>query len=245
MHCRRRFFFGKNGVPGIFMPCVCVMHCRRRFFFGKNGVPGNFATCNSPVAVFLRAAGAFFSARMTFLRFLWHVVALLRSSYVSQAFFSCKKNAPSIFKTCHSPVGVFVRAASAFFSGKQWLTNGFGYICDGRGIIEAHPLKGLDSQMAPALAIASLWYKRLSPSKGGGFQGVFSSKLIQSIKHGCSHTKINGTKVNSCKPMQFGINACKPKYYTSQSQTGGRGSQQDLCECRVGHTEGGGSQPLT
>ena len=39
MHCRRRFFFGKNGVPGIFMPCVCVMHCRRRFFFGKNDVP--------------------------------------------------------------------------------------------------------------------------------------------------------------------------------------------------------------
>ena len=32
-------FFGKNDVPGIFMPCVSVMHCRRRFFFRKNGVP--------------------------------------------------------------------------------------------------------------------------------------------------------------------------------------------------------------
>ena len=27
------FFFEKNDVPGICMPCVCVMHCRRRFFF--------------------------------------------------------------------------------------------------------------------------------------------------------------------------------------------------------------------
>ena len=26
-------------LSGIFMPCVCVMHCRRRFFFGKNDVP--------------------------------------------------------------------------------------------------------------------------------------------------------------------------------------------------------------
>ena len=64
MHCRRRFFFGKNDdprifmpcvcdalpqalffgkndVPGICMPCVCVMHCRRRFFFGKmRGIEG-------------------------------------------------------------------------------------------------------------------------------------------------------------------------------------------------------------
>ena len=35
------FFSEKNDVPGIFMPCVCVMHCRRRFFFGKNDVPGS------------------------------------------------------------------------------------------------------------------------------------------------------------------------------------------------------------
>ena len=45
MHCRRRFFFWKNDVPGIFMPCVCVMHCRRRFFFGKNDVPGICMPC--------------------------------------------------------------------------------------------------------------------------------------------------------------------------------------------------------
>ncbi len=45
MHCRRRFFFGKNDVPGIFMPCVCVMHCRRRFFFRKSDVPGIFMPC--------------------------------------------------------------------------------------------------------------------------------------------------------------------------------------------------------
>ena len=70
MHCRRRFFFGKNDVPGIFMPCVCVMHCRRRFFFGKSDVPEIFMPCNSPVEVFLRAAGAFFSGKMPFLGFL-------------------------------------------------------------------------------------------------------------------------------------------------------------------------------
>ena len=53
-------FFRKNDVPGIFMPCVCVLRCRRRFFFRKNDVPGIFETCNSPVEVFLRAAGVFF-----------------------------------------------------------------------------------------------------------------------------------------------------------------------------------------
>ena len=79
-----------------------------------------------------------------------------------------KNDVPEICMTCNSPVKVFLRAAGAFSPGKQWLTNGFGYICDGRGIIEADPLKGLDSQMAPALAIANLWYNRLSPSKGGG-----------------------------------------------------------------------------
>ena len=36
------------------------MHCRRRFFFGKNGVPGISKTCNGPGEVFLRAAGTFF-----------------------------------------------------------------------------------------------------------------------------------------------------------------------------------------
>ena len=30
------------------------------FFFGKNDVPGIFKTCDGPVEVFLRAAGAFF-----------------------------------------------------------------------------------------------------------------------------------------------------------------------------------------
>ena len=45
MHCRRRFFFGKSDVPGFVPPCVCVMHCRRRFFFGKNDVPGIFMPC--------------------------------------------------------------------------------------------------------------------------------------------------------------------------------------------------------
>ena len=85
-----------------------------------------------------------------------------------QALFFGKNDVPETFMPCNSPVEVFLRAAGALSPGKQWLTNGFGYICDGRGIIEAHPLKGLDSQMAPALAIASLWYKRLSPSKGWG-----------------------------------------------------------------------------
>ena len=58
------FFFGKNDVPGICMPCVCVCYA---------------------------AAGAFFSEKMTFLGFLRHVIALLRSSYVPQALFSGKQ----------------------------------------------------------------------------------------------------------------------------------------------------------
>ena len=78
----------RSWIPGIFMPCVCVMHCRRRFFFGKNGVPCFFVTYYDPVEVFLRAAGA-------------------------------------------------------FSTGEQWLTNGFGYSCDGRGLTKAHSLKEL------------------------------------------------------------------------------------------------------
>ena len=41
---------------------MCVMHCRRRFFFGQNDVPGILMTCNGPVEVSLRAAGAFLPA---------------------------------------------------------------------------------------------------------------------------------------------------------------------------------------
>ena len=58
-----------------------------RLFCGQNDVPGILKTCSSPVEVFLRAAGAFFSPRMTFLDFLGHVIALVRSSYVAQALF--------------------------------------------------------------------------------------------------------------------------------------------------------------
>ena len=36
--------------------------CRRRLFFGRNQVPEIFMTCNNPVEVFLRAAGAFLPA---------------------------------------------------------------------------------------------------------------------------------------------------------------------------------------
>ena len=56
-------------------------------FFGENDVPGFFETCNSPVELFLRAAGDFFSAKMPFLRFVRHVIALLKSFYVPQALF--------------------------------------------------------------------------------------------------------------------------------------------------------------
>ena len=41
--------------------------------------------------VFLRAAGAFFQAEVTFLGFFGHVIALLRSSYVPQALFLSAK----------------------------------------------------------------------------------------------------------------------------------------------------------
>ena len=68
------------------------------FFFGKNDVPWFFKTCNSPGEVFLRAAGAFFSGKMTFLGFLRHVIALLRSLYVPQAFFFGKNDVPEFFE---------------------------------------------------------------------------------------------------------------------------------------------------
>ena len=88
-------FLGKNNVPGIFRTCSSPVEVFLRaagaFFFGKNDVPGIFRACNSPVEVFLRAAGAFCSAEMTFLDFLGHVIALLRSSYVPQAFVFGKK----------------------------------------------------------------------------------------------------------------------------------------------------------
>ena len=57
-------------------------------FFGENDVPGIFRTRNSPIEVFLRAAGAFFSG---------------------------KNDVPGIFRTCNSPIEVFLRAAGAFF----------------------------------------------------------------------------------------------------------------------------------
>ena len=56
-------------------------------FFGKNDVPRILKTCNSPVELFLRPAGAFFPAKMAFLGFLGHVMILLRSSYGPQALF--------------------------------------------------------------------------------------------------------------------------------------------------------------
>ena len=62
-------------------------------------------TCNSPVEVFLRAAGAFVSTKTAFLVFSSHVITLLRSSHVPQAFFFGKNG-----------VEVFLRAAGAFFS---------------------------------------------------------------------------------------------------------------------------------
>ena len=48
-------------------------------------------TCNSPVEVFLRVAGFFVPAKMTFLGFFGHVIALLRYSYVPQAPFARQK----------------------------------------------------------------------------------------------------------------------------------------------------------
>ena len=56
---------------------------------------------------------------MTFLGFLGHVITLLRSSYVPQALFFGKICFLGIFRTCNSPVEVFLRAAGAFFSAKS------------------------------------------------------------------------------------------------------------------------------
>ena len=63
-------------------------------FFRQELRSWNFVTCYSPVEVFLRAEGAFFLAKMTFLRFLGHV-------------------------TCKSPVEVVLRAAGFFFR-QEW-----------------------------------------------------------------------------------------------------------------------------
>jgi hypothetical protein len=78
--------------------------------------------------VFLRAAGAFFSAKMTFLGFLGHVLALLKPSYVPQALFFGKNEVPEIFRTCNLPVGVFLRAAGAFFVAKMTFLRFSGHV---------------------------------------------------------------------------------------------------------------------
>ena len=96
-----------------------LITCRRRLFSGRNDFPGFLKTCNSPVAVFLHAAGAFFSVKMTFLGFVGHVIALLGSSYVPQALFFCKNGVPGIFKTRNNPVMIFSRAAGVFLFGKN------------------------------------------------------------------------------------------------------------------------------
>ena len=56
---------------------------------------------------------------MTFLSFLGHVIALLRSSYVPQAPFFRQNDVPGIFVTCNSPVQVFLRDAGMFFPAKS------------------------------------------------------------------------------------------------------------------------------
>ena len=45
--------------------------------------------------------------------------SLVRSSYVLQALFFRKNDVPWISKTCNSSVEVFLRAAGAFFFGKN------------------------------------------------------------------------------------------------------------------------------
>ena len=89
-HVPQAPFFSKSDVPGILWTCnnpvEGFLRAAGAFFFGKNDVPGFFTACSSPVEVFLRAAGAFFPAKMMFLDFLGHVIALLRSSYLPQAF---------------------------------------------------------------------------------------------------------------------------------------------------------------
>ena len=59
---------------------------------GKNDVPDFLKTCNSPVEVFLRAAGVFLFG---------------------------KNDVPRLFRTCNSPVEVFLRVASVFFPARS------------------------------------------------------------------------------------------------------------------------------
>ena len=101
-------------------------------------------TCNNPVEVFLGAAGVFFPAKMTFLGFFGHVIALLRSSYVPQALlFSSKMtflgllgHVMALLKSSYVPQALFFRQAVAHKS-LFWL------YFDGRGLIKAHSLREL------------------------------------------------------------------------------------------------------
>ena len=61
----------------------------------------------------------FFSTKMTFLFWGGYVIALLRSSYVPQAFFFGKNDVPWIFRTCNNAVEVSWSAAHAFCSAKS------------------------------------------------------------------------------------------------------------------------------
>ena len=105
-------FFRKNGVPGICMPCVCVMHCRRRFFFRKSDVPGIFMPC---VCV-MHCRRRFFVRKKWR---SWDFYALCVCDALPQAFFFGKNDVPEICMPCNSPVEVFLRAAGAFSPGKQ------------------------------------------------------------------------------------------------------------------------------
>ena len=122
------FFFGRNGVPWFFRTCDSPVEVFLRaagaLFSAKMTFLEFFKTCERPVEVFLHAAGAFFSAKMTFLGFLGHVIALLRSSHLPQALFFRQKWRSLIFRTCNSPVEVFLRAAGGFFRQQvthKWL----------------------------------------------------------------------------------------------------------------------------
>ena len=137
------FFFWKNGVPGIFMPCVCVMHCRRRFFwYSPRRIP------SSPVTIWKWRANRELvqnylpdwgleqrtcvktqetwrgrelpsSEKVTFLIFVCPVCVWCTAA---GAFFSEKMTFLGIL----CPVCVWCTAAGAFFSEKMTF---LGFVC--------------------------------------------------------------------------------------------------------------------
>ena len=138
------FFSGKNDVPMILWHVLALLRSSHRpqaLFFRRKWRSWYFMTCISRVEVFPPAASAFFRQKWR----SWSFMTCISPVEVfpgRRRFFSGRNDTPSILWHVLGLVGSS-RLPQARFFIKQWLTNGFGYICDRRGMVKAHSLKGL------------------------------------------------------------------------------------------------------